>query len=68
MVNKIHPSKDAMQCTTDLITCVNRMCEEKRAAGRLPSESSLIKYSVLCSFADMIGQGGQRKKSGIDFQ
>ena len=61
MVNKTHLSKDAMQCTTDLVTLVSRRCEERKAAELLPSEADLMKYSVLCSFTDMIGQGVHRK-------
>ena len=61
MVNKTRSSKDAIQCNRDLITYVSHWIEERRAAGLLPSEADLVKYSVLLSFSELISEGVHRK-------
>ena len=66
MVDAPRSSNDVMQCTQDPITCVSRMRGKRRAAGMPPSsDTSLIKYGVLCSFTTMVGKGVHRNAVGI---
>ena len=48
--------EDANQCLRDLKTAVAALQARDLAAGKYPDEDVVIKYSVLCSFCDLIAQ------------
>lgn len=48
---------DAKQCLKDLLTTVAKVQEQFMARNILPKVEVMIKYSVLCSFAEMVAKG-----------
>ena len=54
--------EDANQFLRDLKTAVDVLQARDLAAGRYPDEDVVIKYSVLCSFCEMIAQGSHNNK------
>lgn len=54
--------EDANQCLRDLKTAVAALQARDLAAGKYPDEDIVIKYSVMCSFCDLIAQGSRKNK------
>ena len=56
------PREDANQCLRDLKTAVAALQARSLEAGKYPNEDIVIKYSVMCSFCDLIAQGSHTYK------
>jgi hypothetical protein len=55
--------EDANQCLRDLMkTAVAVLQARNLEAGKYPDEDVVIKYSVMCSFCDLIAQGSHNNK------
>ena len=54
--------EDANQCLRDLKTAVAVLQARDLAAGKYPDEDIVIKYSVVCSFCELIAQGSHKNK------
>ena len=54
--------EDANQCLRDLKTAIAVLQAIELAAGKYPDEDIVIKYSVMCSFCELIAQGSHNNK------
>ena len=53
---------DANQCLRDLKAAVAALQARNLEAGKYPDEDIVFKYSVMCSFCDLIAQGSHNNK------